>query len=49
MAQWDASTCDPFEYFKAQQLILNIDLCGASSSEHILCCKFHLARGFRGG
>ena len=25
---FDASTCNPNEYFKAQQLILNINLCG---------------------
>jgi len=30
-AAFDASTCDPFEYFQAQELILNIDLCGSLS------------------
>ncbi|WVW81476.1 hypothetical protein I302_103470 [Kwoniella bestiolae CBS 10118] len=27
-AAWDASTCDPYKYFQAQVLVLNIDLCG---------------------
>ncbi|KAK6904976.1 hypothetical protein I203_105795 [Kwoniella mangroviensis CBS 8507] len=27
-AAWDASTCDPYKFFQAQVLVLNIDLCG---------------------
>ncbi|KAK1921314.1 concanavalin A-like lectin/glucanase domain-containing protein [Papiliotrema laurentii] len=27
-AAWEASTCDPYTYFKAQQIVLNVNLCG---------------------
>ncbi|ORY27342.1 concanavalin A-like lectin/glucanase domain-containing protein [Naematelia encephala] len=28
VSAWDASTCNPYEFFSAQMLVLNIDLCG---------------------
>ncbi|KAL7420349.1 hypothetical protein Q5752_005319 [Cryptotrichosporon argae] len=28
VAAWDASTCDPGTFFQAQELVMNIDLCG---------------------
>lgn len=29
-AAFDASTCDPYNFFSAQTLVLNINLCGMS-------------------
>jgi hypothetical protein len=30
-AAYDASTCDPYNFFSAQTLVLNVNLCGMSS------------------
>jgi hypothetical protein len=29
-AAYDASTCDPYNFFSAQTLVLNVNLCGMS-------------------
>jgi len=29
-AAYDASTCDPYNFFSAQTLVVNVNLCGSS-------------------
>jgi hypothetical protein len=46
VAAFDASTCDPGEFFQAQQMVLNIDLCGML--HHILLCYIQCLIGIIG-